>query len=173
MTLEITDNALLLKTLQDLEMGNKKVVVGVDGCFRAGKSTLSYFLGYSFFVPVINIDQFIFRENNQYSDHIRPELKELIEFYQNNQRTFVIEGTCLLNILEKINLSTDIFIYVKALKMGKWDNADTCDHANPENIIRNIENESYPLAVEVAKYHLKYKPLDKASLIYLRTIDGE
>jgi hypothetical protein len=134
--------------------------------YGIGKSNLAYCIGCKFGVPVINIDNFVGEVTESYKDVVAFEiLKRPILRYKKNKRTFVIEGILLLDILNEFGVIPDIFIYYKLLNSrGEWVHEDLFN-CIPEQ----CDVDSLPvLSREIAKYHMTFKPLDKADCIALR-----
>lgn len=128
-----SDKLKLIEQLRHKGVVSKKVAIGIDGANGTGKTTLAYCLGCEFQIPIINIDQFINRNQGSYQEQIRyKELKELISFYKGCQRSIIIEGVCLLAIISKLQLQLDLLIYIKKLnKRREWLDAGIFDHSRP------------------------------------------
>ena len=87
-------------------------IIGIDGFKGSGKSTLSYYLGHHLRKNVLNIDDFVINNKGTYVPSIKwNELKNSINSLQN----VVIEGVCLLKIVDTLNIKLDYIIYCKEL----------------------------------------------------------
>lgn len=171
---ELTDIQALIAHLKNTGVGSKPLRVGIDGSYGIGKSTLAYCLACYLRVPVVSIDQFIFRDGRPYVERIRPEFKELCDHYVATRRTFFIEGVCLLAVLKQIGLSIDILIYVRKLNsLGEWCESELYNAAESVTDWTNrISDLPDVLEKQVAQYHLQYMPFNKAHFVYSVTHGG-
>jgi len=94
---------------------------------------------------------------------------------------FVVEGVCLLSVVEKIDAHVDCLVYVKRTHHGRWADERECEVAGDieeylrkereaVRLIRGLETapESLGLAEEIIRYHARYKPHHKADFFYMR-----
>lgn len=171
---ELTDVQSLINHLRNNGVGSKPLRVGIDGSHGIGKSTLAYCLACHLHAPVVSVDQFIFRDDRPYVERIRPELKELYDHYMATRRIFFIEGVCLLSVLEKNGLSLDILIYVRKLdSVGEWYESELYNGTESVGDWTNrISALPEVLEKQVAQYHLKYRPFNKADFVYSVTHDA-
>jgi hypothetical protein len=152
--------------------------VGVDGTNGAGKSTLAATLSSKLGISHLNLDNFVVKKQGAFLAHLKyDELKQRVSELD----SFVIEGVCLLSVLERIDIPVDCLVYVKRLCHGLWADKDECDVAGnveeylgkEKETIRLIEaSETTPetlgLAEEIIRYHDKCKPHQKADLFFTR-----
>ena len=152
--------------------------IGVDGTSGAGKSTMASNLSKILGLSYLNLDDFLDKEKGGFLDYLKYE-----EIRQQTLETscFVVDGVCLLSVLEKIETSIDCLVYVKRMCHGLWADEDECEITEgieeyimkEKETIRLLEKtENTPatlgLAEEIIRYHDKYKPHTKAELFYTR-----
>ncbi len=170
MELNIQDNRKFFDFLEASGLGSKPVIIGVDGTTGVGKSTLAYCIGCKFGVPVINVDHYVEEISGSYKDAVAlKELNKLLTRYKISQRTYVIEGVCLIEVLESIKIIPDILLYYKKYNSRKeWVDEDVCNGNVGEQIMQSLPT----LQKAIAKYHNYYKPLEKATCTVYRINAG-
>lgn len=152
--------------------------IGVDGTNDAGKSTMAGKLSKILGLRHLNLDDFLVKGGGWYLDYLK---YDEIKIRTSETNCFVVEGVCLLNVLEKTDTSIDCLIYVKRMQHGLWADERECEiteeieeFINREKetirLIEQAENvpETLELAEEIIRYHFKYKPHKKADLFYTR-----
>jgi uridine kinase len=133
----------LLKFLKGIIYPWRKLTVGVDGADGVGKSPLARFLSWQLGMPTLETDMFL--EKGKYYPFIRyAELSNLIDFRHSLKRPVIVEVIYLLDTLERINVKTDVLIYVK-------------DVHSDGSVTRQKEFELY---------RERYDPLGQADYIY-------
>ena len=98
--------------------------IGVDGTNGAGKSTMAGTLARTLGVNHVNLDDYLVKKRGGFLDHLK--------YRDIKQKTselgcFVIDGVCLLNVLEKIETPVDCLVYVKRMRHGLWADEDACE----------------------------------------------
>jgi hypothetical protein len=152
--------------------------IGVDGTNGAGKSTMAGALARALGLNHVNLDDYLVKKQGGFLDHLK---YDDIKQKTSELGCFVIDGVCLLSVLEKIETPIDCLVYVKRMCHGLWADEDECevtgeveDYIRKEReTVRLIEgSETTPdtlgLAEEIIRYHDKYKPHRKAELFYTR-----
>lgn len=152
--------------------------IGIDGTNGAGKSTMASKLSKILGLKHLNLDDFLIKESGGYLDYLE---YDKIKQSMLETKCFVVEGVCLLNVLEKIETSIDCLIYVKRLRHGLWDDEQECEITEEiEDFISSEKehmrqfkqpedvSESLGLSEEIIRYHYKFKPHKKADLLYIR-----
>lgn len=158
--------------------------IGVDGVDGCGKTTLAKSLAEQLDIPLISLDDYLDKNRGGYLDHLRyEELKRA--FHAESQ--CIIEGVCLLQALDIVNVAIDALVYVKRMQHGIWADERECDV-----IIKNVEvfleaekeliemfsigetDQTYSalpkLAEELIRYHASYRPFERATFLYCRDI---
>ncbi len=152
--------------------------IGIDGTNGAGKSTTASKLAEILGLTHLNLDEYLQKKKGGFLDYLKyPEIKQKISELE----CFVIDGVCLLNVLEKIGIDVDCLIYVKRIRHGLWADKDECDVTGDiEEYIKrekefvrlikgsNTTPDTLGLAEEIIRYHYKYKPHHKAQFCYMR-----
>ena len=120
------------------------LLIAVDGVHGSGKSTLAQAIGEKLGGRVISLDErYLEKHTGAYRSSIRYEvLREDIERFKTEERALVIEGVCLLEILDKVDVSPDVAIYVKRIdQYGFWVDAGICDRTQGlDQILEQIRN---------------------------------
>ena len=133
----------LLHFLHDFIYPWRKLTIGIDGADGVGKSPLARFLSWQFGMPSLETDMFL-EDGKHYPSLRYDELSKLINWRHSLDRPVIVEGIYLLETLEKIDIKSDVLIYV---------------------IDRNFEGSSR-LRQELESYREKFSPQEKADRIY-------
>lgn len=183
-------DALATTIAHDAQSGAN--IFGVDGHDGSGKSTLAAALGSNLGWPVISLDAFLHKNQEEYVSHLNYEALGQAIF--SASRPMIIEGVCLLDVAERLHLKLDRHIYVKRLSpAGIWSDEDECDFDGPiEHVLAKIEedikvmddfiartegntsasaNEDEalpPFRAEVIRYHARRKPTRVAHHLFAR-----
>ena len=156
-----------------------RVIIGIDGAIGAGKSCLAHAIGSRFGETVISLDKYVTSGKGRYRTSIRYQsLRQDLERYKGQERVLVVEGVCLLEILDRVDVSPDVVVYVKRVsRNGYWLDEETCDRARGlRELLRDIRSREErvkrpgigDLEREVAEYHCHYTPLARATYVYHR-----
>lgn len=167
---------------------NKKLIIGIDGKDGVGKTRLAMYLNNNMNCTIISLDKFLERNTEMYAKSIN--LKEIKNNIENTNRTIIIEGVCLLHIVQRLSIRIDKLIYVKRTRHGTWVDEEIClplesldlvfekqrnkifyylewDAYEKEKNSPNINDIVLPkFTKEIIKYHGKYSPSLKADYIY-------
>ena len=155
--------------------------VGVDGVDGCGKTTLAKALAQQLDVPLISLDDFLDKNQGGYLNHLRyKELKRALDA----KSQCIVEGVCLLQVMEIANVKVDALVYVKRMQHGIWADERECDVVEDVEIFLKAERElveafassetdptnpALPhLAEELIRYHASYRPFDQATFWYCR-----
>jgi len=173
----------------------KNSIISVDGVDGCGKSTLSSRIAQDFpNIIHINLDDENFLEQNKggYINYIKYDfLKNTISDLIKNNNIILIDGICILEILNQINLKSSLKIYVKKLvKPEFWLDGTDFDYSkNLEEVIKQKEEElkkfeffianeekreprdtdfSTTIEFEILQYHFKYRPDLNSDIVFER-----
>ena len=164
-------------------------LIGIDGTDGSGKSTLASSLSKELDCSHVNIDDHIAKNPGQYFSHVHCD--GLQRQLDETKGPIIIEGVCLLAVLERLQRSLDKLIYVKRVSdYGSWYDEDDCEVSeNIDNFMNKkkeglqkfawaeacIEGKDVPdninfpeLTEEIIRYHYTYRPHEKADIIYKR-----
>lgn len=160
--------------------------VGIDGFTGCGKSTLAKELSTSLGLDLLSIDDYLNQNQGSYFDQLK--LEDLQRAYRQHLGC-ILEGVCLLKVLEAAQLEIDAIVYVKRMQHGIWTDESECD-VNPENVDHSLgeverlvtlsstwevdnSGESRAglphLVEEIIRYHASYRPFERADFVYLRS----
>ena len=101
-------------------------LIGVDGMNGAGKSTLASCLSKELNCLHVDVDDHIDNNLGQYVSNIHYDAvqKQLDE----SKDAVILEGVCLLAIIERLQRRLDLLIYIKRISdYGSWQDEDNCD----------------------------------------------
>jgi hypothetical protein len=167
------------------------ILIGIDGRDGAGKTTLAKALGQCTGAAVVSLDDFVAKNRGSYVPHLRTG--DLREALSSAGRPAIVEGVCLLAVLEALSLEPDLLVYVKRIRDdGYWYDHDVCDpEEDEETLIERLSREEAafaplaarlsgkpepegddpglsPLNEEIVRYHCRYRPSRRARIVFLR-----
>ena len=125
--------------------------------------------------PVIELDSFLDKNKGSYVDHLD------IDGVRNAARhpRFIVEGVCLLKVIELAGLKLDLLVYIRRYHLGLW--ADEECLGLDQNVDEYLEKErrfyaeiegleepepDLGLSEEIIRYHHQFNPHDKADLTF-------
>jgi Cdc6-like AAA superfamily ATPase len=165
--------------------------ISIDGVDGTGKSTIAGLLAKKLNYKHINIDDFLEINKGYYVKNIR--YRDLEETIQKAGTAIILEGVCVLDVLSQLEIKPDFMIYIKRItEYGFWrdgqlynvegdidefiekENRDLYDFSKD---MARIEGTKFDpndcniskLREEIIRYHHKYKPHEKADLIFLNS----
>jgi hypothetical protein len=122
-----------LEAVQEFMRNAPRGIIAIDGELGAGKSTLSNKLSNIYKVPVIHVDDYLIKGQNQYLEAVKSnELKKAI---QNAPLPVIIEGACLLTILSRIEVQPALHFF---LYRGRGS-----DYKKNSSVVKEVENYIY------------------------------
>lgn len=184
--LQTSDISEIVRTLE----ATKFRLIGIDGVDGSGKSALAKALSGELGNIHVNLDDYLDKNRGQFVscvkyDEVRRQLDDAKE-------SIIIEGVCLLAVIENLEQDLDILIYVKRVSdYGSWRDEVDCDvtedidefvrkkkeeHRKFVRLEADIEGKpvdpndlDFPqLAEEVIRYHNRFRPHEKADIIFKR-----
>ncbi len=149
--------------------------IAIDGDHGAGKSTLAKALAFALQFQYIELDSYLERNQRAYVDYI--DYGSLAVALKTTQ-SFVIEGVCLLEVLERVNFRPQANIYLKRMRYGIWADEERFDIFEPldEVLVKAREMASLfsstpvvclGLDEEVIRYHARFRPHHSADITFL------
>ena len=179
-----------VEQLSNLILGDNDLeqhfVLGIDGLFGAGKSTLAKQLSENMKIPVIELDNYRKEPVTKCVNSLKvTELKDAIA---KTDGRYIIEGACLAAIAIKVGIQLSKSVYVKRIgPAGIWLDEKECDPQEEENdLLNRIEDEAQigsmldgqqqdedehyliEMRKEVIQYHYQYKPANNADYLFHR-----
>jgi len=119
-------------------------IIGIDGKLASGKSTLAKNLAHELGFSCIHVDSFLEKGRGHYVSALK--LDVLANKINESSRPVIVEGVCLLEILDRIKTKKDYLIYL--------NNSVDC-YRKKDDALEN----------EVILYTKKFQPEQKADLI--------
>jgi hypothetical protein len=162
-----------------------QAVIGIDGVQGVGKSTLAKNVAAQLGCKLLSLDGFLVPKQDCYVDAIRfDELRAAFGAATNSGGLVIIEGICLLSVLDRIGVRPDLLIYLKRRSdSGRWlDESNLAWEGEEEALVSRITEQTLrmrramagrfgrttdlppSLRLEVAKYHFRYRPSEKADV---------
>lgn len=173
--------------LKDIE-SNRLQLVSVDGKCGSGKSALAdYIIKDTGFIHIdLDDDKYLHQNKCGYVEFIKYEILEndLIRL-KNSKKVIIVNGICILKILDKIKIQPELKIYVKRLSLyGYWYDGNYFDYSRSAVEIIQEEEEANMRFIEgtqvkeyeyrktilheLIRYHFEYKPDLTAQILYER-----
>jgi len=164
-----------------------RLVVGVDGACGAGKTTLADGLGKALGAEVIHVDDHLDKGKAAYRQAVRyRHLGRDIEKLSRQVQVLIVEGMCLLEVLEEAGIRADVYVYVQRLRRdGSWADELVCDATLDHDWMVKLVDDSVamwrkqggheasaeePIGAildrETIDYHFCHRPKDKATYVY-------
>lgn len=156
------------------------VLIGIDGTDGAGKTRLANELAKMLDFHLVHLDDFLDKNRGGFLDYLD---YSKIKYSLKSHRMCLVEGICLLDVMERIGFNLDFLIYIKRQQYGVWTDERELDiEGDLEEFIRaelqmlnspalhspdEPEHEILGIAEEIIRYHHRYMPQLKADLLYL------
>tara|TARA_Y100001938_G_scaffold135436_1_gene197110 strand:- start:1796 stop:2374 length:579 start_codon:yes stop_codon:yes gene_type:complete len=163
-------------------------LIGIDGIDGIGKSTLAKEISLLINAKLISLDDFLARNQDIYVDSLR--VNEIFDAITSTVGITIIEGVCLLAAIDRTNVKLNELVYVKRIRHGIWVDEET--YGSTKTADEVVADEERKLAVfleweasqkgkdsptnndrklsafreEIIRYHAKYKPSERASVIF-------
>lgn len=167
----------LVEQLREVIANKSLNVITIDGKDGAGKSTLARSTCSQLMFQHIELDQYLIKKKDHFVDFIRyDDLSAAIRATMKNGSPIVVEGVCVLAVLERLRIVPDCKIYVKRTDpLGSWFDEQYFDlDSTPEEVFQRDREELKQFAEaigepitdtdretlfhEIVRYHFKYKP---------------
>jgi len=174
-----------------LKKGNS-FLIALDGADGSGKTTIANLLSSRFNLKHIELDDDRYLITNQggYVDYIRYELlKEDLDKLKSKGQISIIEGICVLEILNRIKILPSLHIYIKKLKFGLWLDGECFDYTSSieeqmqkdreqfkrfhefesqmNNEQKEFNYETKGIFLDKLEYHFKFNPDQIADIVYV------
>ena len=160
-------------------------ILSIDGKDGSGKTYLSDSLSKTLNLIHINLDEFIVKKKDKYIAFINYEKLDLaIKDALIKNDIVIVDGVCVLSVLQKLKIIPKYSIYVKKTNnRGCWLDEHYFDlESSPEVVFKKdkeeirefsklinqkyIDDEDDGLFQEIINYHFDFKPHIKADIIF-------
>jgi hypothetical protein len=160
------DRAKVVARIKEIGVG----LVAIDGCTWAGKSCLTNWIGTTQSIKTIEVDKFLNRKTGAFVRALRiDELRTAVTKADPKINLVILEGVCIRDVLEKLEITASMFIYVQRnSEMGVPCDASILDFER-ECEIRERRTPEVILGPELADYHRRQKPRRRADVLFIRT----
>jgi hypothetical protein len=168
----------------------KPSCVGLDGVDGVGKSETSSSIASSLGLPVICLDDYVEKNRGGYVAYI--DYAALAAKITGTQK-FLMEGVCLLAVVQRLGIHLDCLIYIKRMRSGHWVDKDECEFPNGVEealrlLRRNTElvlefearqngttynrgvTDEPGLSEEIMRYHARHSPHTVADITFCNHI---
>ena len=138
------------EVVERLRMSNASLIA-LDGLPGAGKSRLAVRLSALLKVRSVHLDDYLVRNSVGFVDHLDDgELRRALLV-----RPVIVEGVCMLDVLDRIGLRPDPLVYLQAPTSARYLDA------------------SHPLLREVHAYTERAHPAGRATFVLMRSESGQ
>lgn len=191
----VTQNIQEVKNFIRANFDEGKKIISIDGLKGVLKSTLADSFRDNNQIEIIHFEDYWVVDPHLYLDVFKfNKLKKTIIKALDSGKDILMEGLCLIQILENISLESQYKVYIKKLELGEWgyekylDENKTTEEIfveDDEYMKVNIFEGSYPNAeddlisedfrkkrkgifYDLVRYHRDYKPQDNSDIIFER-----
>lgn len=187
----ITDQKELESRIRDAIENRGARLLAIDGVDGCGKTTLSDSLAPKLDCVVLHLDDYVEMNKGGFLDHFDYEkLKAEIQKATNQNGSVIIEGVCVLEVLNQVGVKPDLHIYTKELKLGfLWHDEDgiygDADSFEEKIAVEEERNRKWSeimkepatedeiavsgLRRDIISYHWSFRPDEKADLVFGNT----
>lgn len=169
----------MLQSVKELSASVKRTKyqrIGVDGINGARKSSIAVVIAKDLQLELVSLDDYLQKNKGGYVEFLHYEdlMKKL-----RSLDSFIVEGVCLLEVLDRIEISIDCLVYIKRYHLDMWaderelvvDLGSVEDFLVKEReIVAMLSGESDAdgpsLEEDIIRYHSKYRPQDRADITY-------
>jgi len=145
--IELSSISELIETI----LNTSPRLVGIDGKDGSGKSTAACEIAKATGASVISLDDFIDKGKGTFADNLRYE--EIGAAISKSNGSLIVEGVCLLNVIDRLGVKLDVHVYVKRIsRYGFWYDIDECAfHEDHSDVIQYFESAETDIRNVMAK----------------------
>lgn len=153
-------NALIEKLRDE---SSEPLIIGIDGICGSGKTTLSRYIITKLNIETVHLDDLLVEKRDTFVEALNYDY--LQKKIAHRKKALIIEGCCLLDVLIKVNISSDILIYCKEISRDTniWHYGTNFD----EYVRSSQDNHKPGLEKELLEYHKRMRPWERADVIHL------
>ncbi|MFP3984343.1 MAG: NB-ARC domain-containing protein [Desulfurivibrionaceae bacterium] len=149
---------------------NSKGIVSIDGVDGVGKTTLSAKIAKELCLSTIELDDFVQENKGGYVNYI--DYDRLLDKIISNKFA-VIEGICVLQVLNKIQIQPDVSVYIKEIDIYGFCNGQIKyfpPYQSADEVINDRKSKGFSVEYEadVIRYHYSFKPHENSDFIFQR-----
>lgn len=145
-------------------------VIGLDGFMGAGKTTLAFELAESLGGIRVSLDSYADRNADAEDYAARIMRRYLASDFIKLKSAFpflIVEGICLFEVFAALSECMNSLVYVKRLSVaGIWHDGI---HLEDYELSHSLGEGVDPLRKNVLEYHSKWRPHEKAHVVYERS----
>lgn len=143
-------------------------LIAIDGVPGSGKSTLRAHLVDFFSAHSVELDDFLVRDRGEFVGALR--MGDLSAALSEQPGLVIVSGACMLQVLERLQSAPDVLVYVKRMARWGWADEDEVESDQLEMLSNSfgLNDSDLSLNHEVRLYHQKFRPQDKASIVFER-----
>lgn len=149
---------------------DSKYIVSIDGVDGVGKTTLSVKIARELCLPIIELDDFVEENQGGYVNYIDYDC--LLEKIISN-KSAVVEGICVLQVLNKIQIEPDVSVYIKVVDRYGFCNGQIKYYPpdkTADEVINDRKSKGFSVGYEadVIHYHYSFKPYENSDIFFQR-----
>lgn len=144
-------------------------IVSIDGNMGAGKSTLAREIVDRLGFEIFDLDSYLSGKVTVGKGYVEticldPLLRDIQEALSKGC-DILVEGVCVLNVLEMIGFSPSVKIYVDEVDFAS--NSNFALQRSSTEILEDIPENAF-LSCEIQRYHKQVKPCEIADIVFER-----
>lgn len=152
------------------KLQDSKSIVSIDGVDGVGKTTLSAKIAKELSLSIIELDDFVQENQDGYVNYI--DYDRLLKKIVSNKYS-VIEGICVLQVLNKIKIKPDVRVYIKVVDRYGFCNGQIKYYPpdkSADEVINDRKAKGFSVGYEadVIHYHYSFKPHENSDFIFQR-----
>ena len=121
---------MALKATQEIMRNVPNGVIAIDGELGAAKTTFSNELSNIYEIPIIHVDDYLTKGQNQYVAALK--IDDLKEAIRNSPLPVIIEGVCLLSVLTVIEVNPVLHVFIYR--------GGSSDYKKNSSVVEEVEN---------------------------------
>jgi cytidylate kinase len=164
-----------LEGLIEIVSSSENQIIAIDGVANSGKSTLASKILETLAIDGFDLDDIRDLSKSSYLKQLDYEI--ISQKITDRKKTIVVHGLFMRQVLERIKIKADVYIYVKRMsKSGYWADMEYSYDTPTEKKISQLESNLSLInkktvslgesSRDVFYYHDKYKPHLNTDYIY-------